>query len=512
MLKSEPNTQSDERILVVDDQDTQRRKMTLAVAALGYTVDAANDGKQALLKLRESEYDLILLDILMPEFDGFDVMEFLNKDSRLKEIPVIVISALDTEMSSVVKAINLGAQDFLPKNFDPVLLNARINASLEKKRSRDKELVYLREVERLTDAASVLEKGHINPRRLGLESMCNRDDALGNLARVFTSMATEVYERERKLVQQIRTLKSIGLLFACGVVTGLGVVLSRIAAMETSNPLGIVLWVNVVCALICFGSALVRGKFPKLDKRLVSLFFLWALFTAIMGETIVFWVAQHLQASYIALILVCEGFLVFGFASIIKIEKATLRRLMGFLVGMAGVLLVVLATQNTGAVSGWHWAILAMFAPLGYALRAILLTLRLPDDIDMVAATGWSAVASVLLLLPIVFYRGDFIPLSFDFAGGGGILALVILLYGIVSATGVSMRVHLIRSAGAVFSSQSSFVITFAGIAWSMILLGETLPGQAWIALALLVVGLLLVGPKEEAEEIDPITQMDHDL
>jgi drug/metabolite transporter (DMT)-like permease len=75
------------------------------------------------------------------------------------------------------------------------------------------------------------------------------------------------------------------------------------------------------------------------------------------------------------------------------------------------------------------------------------------------------------------------------------------------------MRVHLIRTAGAVFSSQSSFVITFAGIAWSIILLGERLPSVAWFALVLLVIGLLLVGPKDEAEANDPVsTRIDHEL
>jgi len=105
------------------------------------------------------------------------------------------------------------------------------------------------------------------------------------------------------------------------------------------------------------------------------------------------------------------------------------------------------------------------------------------------------------------------VPLQMDVSSGKGLLVLTLLLYGIVSAAGVSMRVHLIRTAGAVFSSQSSFIITFAGIAWSIILLGESLPTIAWAALLMMIIGLLLVGPKDEAEETDPLaTRVDHEL
>ena len=504
---------SDELILVVDDLATQRTKMTMAVRELGHLVDAASDGKEALQKLRSKKYDLILLDIMMPDIDGFDVMAYMMKDPSLRDIPIIVISALDNEMSSVVKAIELGAQDFLPKNFDPVLLRARIDSSLAKKRSRDKEQEYFRQVGRLTSAAALLERGPINPERLKLQDMTERDDALGNLARVFSQMALQVYERERRLRQQVRTLKSIGLLLAIGVVSGLGVVLSRVASIESPHPFGNVLWVNIVCALVCFGSALLRGKLLKPDPRLLSTVVLWAICTAILGEAVIFWVAQHLQASYIALILVCEGFIVFGFASLTKIEKATFRRLIGFIVGATGVIMVIIATQKTGEIGAIHWAMVAMIAPFGFAMRSIILTLRLPNDIDMVAATGWSALASVFLILPLVLVLDDFVPLQMDVSSGKGLLVLTLLLYGIVSAAGVSMRVHLIRTAGAVFSSQSSFIITFAGIAWSIILLGESLPTIAWAALLMMIIGLLLVGPKDEAEETDPLaTRVDHEL
>jgi class 3 adenylate cyclase len=98
------------------------------------------------LSLLESRpFDLILLDIMMPEMDGFQVLEHLKKDMQLRNVPVIMISALD-DLESVVKCIELGAEDYLPKPFNPTLLKARIGASLEKKRLRDLEASYLKRI------------------------------------------------------------------------------------------------------------------------------------------------------------------------------------------------------------------------------------------------------------------------------------------------------------------------------------------------------------------------------
>jgi class 3 adenylate cyclase len=133
-------------ILVVDDNRMNRIKLWRVLEQQGHSVGLAENGQQALEKLREEPFDLVLLDIVMPEMDGFQVLEHLKSDSALRPIPVIVISAVD-EMQSVVRGIEMGAEDYLPKPFDPVLLRARIGASLEKKRLRDQEQAYLRQLQ-----------------------------------------------------------------------------------------------------------------------------------------------------------------------------------------------------------------------------------------------------------------------------------------------------------------------------------------------------------------------------
>ena len=107
------------RILAVDDHPTNLTKISFATRNLGYHVELATGGQQALQILRDRSIDLILLDLLMPEMDGFEVLEVLKLDAELRRIPVIVISSLE-DIGSVVKAIELGAEDYLPKNFDPV--------------------------------------------------------------------------------------------------------------------------------------------------------------------------------------------------------------------------------------------------------------------------------------------------------------------------------------------------------------------------------------------------------
>jgi class 3 adenylate cyclase len=125
-------------LLVVDDSQMTRDLLSRLLARHGNAVDLAGDGKQAMQMLRVRRYDLVLLDILMPEMNGYQVLERIKADPGLDHIPVIMISALD-DLKSVVKCIEIGADDYLLKPINPVLLTARINNCLERKRLRELE-------------------------------------------------------------------------------------------------------------------------------------------------------------------------------------------------------------------------------------------------------------------------------------------------------------------------------------------------------------------------------------
>jgi CheY-like chemotaxis protein len=191
-------------ILVVDDNRLNRLKLSHSLKQQGHKVATAENGRQALEMIRAESFDVVLLDIIMPEMDGYQALEQMKGDSTLRDIPIIVISALD-EMDSIVRCIGMGAEDYLPKPFDPVLLRARIGASLEKKRLRDQEVEYLRNVALVTDAAAAVEAESFEPGNLS--EVSGRPDELGQLARVFERMAREVYAREQRLKQEVHQLQ-----------------------------------------------------------------------------------------------------------------------------------------------------------------------------------------------------------------------------------------------------------------------------------------------------------------
>jgi DNA-binding response OmpR family regulator len=200
------------QILVVDDNEDNRYTLTRRLKHEGYQdVAVATNGREALDLLALRPFDLVLLDIMMPEMNGYEVLERLKADAALRHVPVIMISAI-SELDSVVRCIELGAEDYLPKPFNSVLLRARIGASLERKRLHDREAQHLAEIDRqrrradellhaILPALAVQElqtSDRISPRRfeevavvfgdlVGFTSYCERhpaEEVLTNLDRL----------------------------------------------------------------------------------------------------------------------------------------------------------------------------------------------------------------------------------------------------------------------------------------------------------------------------------------
>jgi adenylate cyclase len=143
------------RVLIVDDHESNRDLLSRRLTRDAHHVVTAANGETALALIEQEPFDLILLDLLMPGMSGYEVLERLKCDPRHNEIPVLIISALN-EIESAVRCIEAGAEDYLSKPFDPVLLHARVNACLEKKRLRDREKLILEQLRLEKDRADAL--------------------------------------------------------------------------------------------------------------------------------------------------------------------------------------------------------------------------------------------------------------------------------------------------------------------------------------------------------------------
>ena len=145
------------KILIVDDEPFNVDYLEQELEDLNYITATAVNGQDALEKIVSESPDLVLLDIMMPIMDGFSVLEKVKADTAIRNIPIIVISA-NNDLQSVVKGIQLGAEDYLPKPFEPTLLKARIQSSLEKKHLRDMQDLYLKSLEREMNSARDIQK------------------------------------------------------------------------------------------------------------------------------------------------------------------------------------------------------------------------------------------------------------------------------------------------------------------------------------------------------------------
>lgn len=157
------------RILVVDDTEANRDLLVRRLQREGHATETAGNGREALQCLRAGGFDLMLLDIMMPGMTGYELLERLRADADLRHVPVILISALD-DTDSVIRGIELGADDHLPKPFNPHILRARVDASLARKRLRDREQMHARSLQREMDIARTIQAGflpHALPRAEG---------------------------------------------------------------------------------------------------------------------------------------------------------------------------------------------------------------------------------------------------------------------------------------------------------------------------------------------------------
>ena len=232
-------------VLIVDDQAINRELLSRRLVQDGYTVAAAASGREALERVLAEPFDIVLLDVMMPETSGFEVLSRLKSHPRTRHLPVLMISALD-EMQSVVRCIEMGADDYLTTPIDPILLRARISSSLERKRLHDDELAYIEAIRRETDASRVLEDGMLPrelPRVRGVE-MAAAVKPAQEVAGDFYEVVRLPGDRVAIALGDVRSSRADTRLFIALTRSVLRTFAERLAAGKRVDPLDVMLRIN----------------------------------------------------------------------------------------------------------------------------------------------------------------------------------------------------------------------------------------------------------------------------
>jgi drug/metabolite transporter (DMT)-like permease len=240
------------------------------------------------------------------------------------------------------------------------------------------------------------------------------------------------------------------------------------------------------------------GQLKRPTSAMVGFLATWA---ALHGAAtiVMFEAAGRVSGIMLSIVLALEGFMVFLLAALMRTESPSLRRFAGLAVGLGGVLVLLIARNRIEGVSDWLWILIALTIPTLYAFMDILADRRQPAGANAVIVVGLVMIISAAMTAPLALVNGQlFSPFVLT-----GEAALLILIEGIRTAAVYVFYILLIGAAGAVFGSQNAYVSTLAGIGWTILLLSEKLTLITFAALILVLAGLLLVGPKREAEDAE---------
>lgn len=305
---------------------------------------------------------------------------------------------------------------------------------------------------------------------------------------------------EADVRQRIRRVRNYSLLLGVGALFGLCIPLSKFTVQIDEHPVGLTIWVNVIVASLCLGVCVARRRMPLMNWQVMRFILLWAFFGSALGEVLLFWIASTLPATTLSIIVVCEGFFVYAIVAC-RSKTISVRSLAGLSMGLSGVVLMM-ASQGSITFSGHlYWILAALIIPLVYAVEDLLLADAMPSGLDIVAGTGLSALAAVLMLLPVAWLLGDLVTLDKP----GSPLTLSLLCLGLISTVGTVLMARLLKQSGPVFGSLAGYTITAFGILWAVLLLDETIGYWSLAALLLLVAGLALVEPRKRKRRRDAL-------
>ena len=288
-------------------------------------------------------------------------------------------------------------------------------------------------------------------------------------------------------------LRLLGILVLLGIGWGSTQSLGKIAVSSGYQHFGLIFWQLVIGILVLGSLNLVRGASFRVGIAGLRFALIIAFIGTIIPNSTFYIAVTHLPGGIMSILISTVPLLSFPIAMALGMDRFSLPRLAGLLCGLLGVALIALPRSSLPDPAMVAWLPLAMVGPLFYAIEGNFVAKFGTAGLDAVQAMFWASVIGAVIVLPLAVLSGQFIDPTLPWGRAEAALLLSSCLHALLYAT----YVWLAARAGAVFATQTSYIVTGSGVFWAMLLLGESFSHWVWAALAVMLVGLSLVRPRQ---------------
>ena len=285
---------------------------------------------------------------------------------------------------------------------------------------------------------------------------------------------------------------AVTLLLFMGITWGGSLSLSKLATIHGGHPIGLAFWQTTASGILLFALSLVFGHLPPLKWNVLRFNLVCGITGIGLPALGLFWSAKHLPAGVVAIAFASMPLLTYALSALLKVERLEVARVIGVAIGLCAVLLLVLPEGSLPEPDKAPWVLVALAASVSMSIENVFIAARRPAGLADLPLSCGRQLAGALALAPLALGLGKPVPLLVPW----GPLQWSATGTAIASAAAYTTLLYVIRTSGAVFASQTAYVITLAGVFWGMVIFGERHSVFIWAALALMLTGLMLVLPR----------------
>ncbi|MEM7223385.1 MAG: DMT family transporter [Pseudomonadota bacterium] len=293
-------------------------------------------------------------------------------------------------------------------------------------------------------------------------------------------------------LSEANRLRVFALLLIMGAAWGGGLNLAKLAVGHGGHPIGLALWQASFAGVFLLALAILRGRPPRVTPPVLRFNLVCGVIGLAFPAVGLFWAARYLPAGVVSMAFATMPLFTYGLAALFRVERVEALRLMGVFAGFAAVALLVLPESALPGANLAPWVLLAMACSVSMSAENLYVAVRRPPGQDSLALSCGRQFSAALVLAPLAFAADAVVPLFVPW----GPVQWAACGMAVASAGAYTIFLTVIRSSGAVFASQTAYVITLAGVLWGMVLFGERHSPYIWAALGLMLLGLVLVRPR----------------